>query len=73
VTRSNDESASVKPDVLYVIGSAGAVARPAEWVQFLFEGGMGPIFVRGQKDIGIGIYIGTGITFDIEGTAGSKK
>jgi len=63
LTRTQNETP--RPHALYFIGALGATAQPIPWLRFIFEGGLGPVFVRGQKNIGLGIYAGCGISLDI--------
>lgn len=56
------------PSTFYLLGIAGTAARPVPWMSLIFEGGMGPIVVDGHGDIGLGLYLGAGMLFNIPPT-----
>ena len=60
-----DTASELSPNALLAFGTAGAVARLSPWARLVFEGGAAGIFVRGYDDVGLGLYLGTGLLFDV--------
>lgn len=53
------------PDALFALGSIGAMGRIGPNQQFIFEGGYGNVWVRGNDEVGRMLYLGAGLLFDI--------
>jgi hypothetical protein len=55
------------PDDLLVVAAFGAAGRISGNGQFVGEFGIGPAFVQGNSDVGVVVYFGAGLLFDIGG------
>jgi hypothetical protein len=53
------------PDDVLGIAAVGASGRISNTGQFVAEAGIGPALVRGTRDIGVVIYVGAGLLFDV--------
>jgi hypothetical protein len=61
-----DDQTTIAPaDALVGVFTLGTSARTSQNGRIAFEGGVGPEFVRGEKNVGIAFYFGGAMLFDI--------
>jgi hypothetical protein len=58
------------PSSFLILGTAGAAARLTESLRLVFEGGAGPLWVRGRREVGVAFYYGVGLLADLGARGG---